>query len=364
MRWLASALALAGVVAGLFLWRQDRHAPVTFSARTVVQPQRREIDAEVQATGTIRLKVGAEVRVGAMISGIVKKLNVGVGSYVRKGDVIAEIDPRSLQAQVAQAQAQTQADEVALAQAQFNRNRTRRLLADGLIPPQQDDDAMWVVKNAKAKLDRSRSDLALVEVNLGYATIRAPISGMVASVSTEEGETVASSFTTPTFVTIVADNALELVAMVDEADIGNVRRGDPVVFTVEAFSSIERNGRVERINPTGTLISGVVNYEVVVGLRAAAARGLKPDMTADVAIRTARREALVIPDAAVHRDGDAHFIYLYRDGDFEQRNVSIGIRRNGWTEIRSGARSEDHVLVGDLPTKAEKGGKSWWSWIE
>jgi multidrug efflux pump subunit AcrA (membrane-fusion protein) len=155
---------------------------------------------------------------------------------------------------------------------------------------------------------------------------------------------------------------LELVATVDEADIGDVRRGDPVVFTVEAFPSLEREGVVVRINPTGTLVSGVVNYEVVVALRAAAARGLKPDMTADVTMRTARREALVVPDAAVHRRGDAHFIYLARDGHLEQRNVSIGIRRDGWTEIRSGARAEDYVLVGDPRAAAEKGGKSWWNW--
>ena len=127
--------------------------------------------------------------------------------------------------------------------------RGQQLFAEGVLPAQQKEDLEWQLKSAQAKLEKSKSDLAAAEIDLSYAVIRAPISGTVASVSTQEGETVAASFAAPTFVTIIEDNALELVAMVDETDIANVRPGDTVNFTVEAYPSREMPATVKRIDP-------------------------------------------------------------------------------------------------------------------
>jgi macrolide-specific efflux system membrane fusion protein len=174
--------------------------------------------------------------------------------------------------------------------------------------------------------------------------IRAPISGAVASVSTQEGETVAASFTAPTFVTIIGDNALRLVAMVDETDIANVRRGNPTSFTVDSYPSRDFPGIVESIAPKATIVSGVVNYEVTVRIQKDA-KLLKPDMTANVSIQTAQHAALVLPPAAVQRDGEQTFVYLAGKAQPERRPVVTGGKQGGVVEIKKGVSEADSVLL-------------------
>ena len=279
------ALLLVCAAGGYFVWTRvpAKAAPPVDPPRAQSRPAPKEA---VIATGIVRLQVGAQVRVGAQISGIVRKLHVAVGSHVSQGDTIAEIDTRTIEAKIAQAKAQAEMDRVTLGKDRNDLSRTTALAADGLIPRQQAQDQEWTVKQSEARLAKSESDLDAARVDLNYATIRAPISGVIASVATQEGETVAASFATPTFVTIIEDNALELVAMVDETDIGGVRPGQRVVFTTEAFPSKELGGVVTRINPTATIVSGVVNYEVIVTI-AKGATFLKPDMTANITIHAA-----------------------------------------------------------------------------
>jgi macrolide-specific efflux system membrane fusion protein len=212
------------------------------------------------------------------------------------------------------------------------------------------------MKSAQAKLDKSKSDLAAAEIDLSYAVIRAPISGTVASVSTQEGETVAASFAAPTFVTIIEDNALELVAMVDETDIANVRPGEDVNFTVEAYPSLEIPAVVKRIDPVATIISGVVNYPVMAAIQKDE-RLLKPDMTANITIKTAERKALVLPNAAIQRDSDERFVFILKDGKQEKRAVTIGTRDAGFTEVKKGVKEKEQVVINRVPEKVDKGEK-------
>ena len=319
---------------------------------STVSPEMREIDSTVTTSGTVRLRTGAEVRVGSQVSGIVRKLNVTVGSHILKGDVIAEIDPRPLEARVDQARAQAVMDEVGVAKAQRDLNRGQQLFADGVLPSQQKEDLEWQMKSAQAKLEKSKSDLAAAEVDLSYAVIHAPITGTVASVSTQEGETVAASFAAPTFVTIIEDNALELVALVDETDIANVRPGDPVMFTVEAYPSREIPAVVKRIDPVATIISGVVNYAVMAAI-GKDERILKPDMTANITIKTAEHRALVVPTSAIQRDGEERFVFILKDGKEEKRVVAIGARDGTFTEIKRGLTANDKV-IGDRTAGPEK----------
>jgi macrolide-specific efflux system membrane fusion protein len=294
------------------------------------------------------------VRVGSQVSGIVRKLNVTVGSHIQKGDIIAEIDPRPLQARVEQARTQAAMDEVGVGKSQRDLNRGQQLFAEGVLPAQQKEDLEWQLKSAQAKLEKSKSDLAAAEIDLSYAVIRAPISGTVASVSTQEGETVAASFAAPTFVTIIEDNALELVAMVDETDIANVRPGNTVNFTVEAYPSRGMPAIVKRIDPVATIISGVVNYPVMAAIQKDG-RLLKPDMTANITIKTAERKVLVVPNSAVQRDGEERYALLVRDGKQEKRTVTIGTRDAGFTEIKKGLTVGDRVLVNRVATPEKKG---------
>ncbi len=157
------------------------------------------------------------------------------------------------------------------------------MLAGGLIPEQQVQDLQLATAEARAKYEKSLRDRDAVTTDLTYVAIRAPISGTVATVTTQEGETVAASFTAPTFVTIIADDALQVVAMVDETDIARVHAGDLAAFTVDAYPSREFRGVVTQVAPRATIVSGVVNYEVTVTI-GGGAHDLKPDMTANVLI--------------------------------------------------------------------------------
>ena len=216
------------------------------------------------------------------------------------------------------------------------------------------EDRTLDLADAQARLEKARRDVAVVETDLSFAVIRAPITGTVASVTTQKGETVATSFTTPTFVTIIEDGASELVAMVDETDIGNVEAGNPVLFTVEAYPAMEFEGEVVQIAPKGTLISGVVNFEVMIDINSPA-EVLKPDMTANVSIRTAEREALVLPGAAIQRDGFERFVYVDQDGELMKRTVSVGTRDAGVTEIRQGIGLDDRVAIVPQAGAGERG---------
>lgn len=176
-------LTLSGMgAAGLYVSRRGERVPPTAGA--IVHAERRVIASTVNATGAIRLRVGKEVRVGSQVSGIVKTLNVTIGSHVKRGEVIAEIDDRPLQARLTDAEAQIAVDRAAMERTQVDYRRAQQLVSNSLIPVQQADDLRLALEEAKAKYDKSLRDADPVKVDLSYVIIRAPISGTVASVST------------------------------------------------------------------------------------------------------------------------------------------------------------------------------------
>lgn len=341
--WIGILLLLVLAGAGFYVVRANEHRPAR-ERMSIIHAEQRMIGNSVNATGTIRLRVGSEVRVGSQLSGIVKKLNVTVGSHVEGGDVIAEIDDASMRARLAQADAQAELDRATMERAQMNGDRALQLGAQGLIPVQQQQDLQLAFQEAKAKYKKSLRDRDLVTVDLAYVKIRAPISGTVASVSTQEGETVAASFTAPTFVTIIGDHALQLVAMVDETDISNVKSGNPVSFTVDSYPSRDFPGTVESVAPKATIVSGVVNYEVTIEIKKDA-KLLKPDMTANVMIRTAQHQALWLPVEAVHRDGEQSFVLLPGKNGSERKPVVLGAKDGGSVEIKRGVSQTDGILI-------------------
>lgn len=352
---VAGLVVALGVAGGTWLsWDRIAGDGEAAAERVFATPERRTMAATVLATGVVRLRVGGEVRVGAQLSGIVEKLNVEVGSKIRKGDVIAEIDSSGLRARLAQSQAQVAVDEQDVRRAEVELARAKRLDEKKLVAESQVEDAQIALDAAKARLEKARRDVAVVQTDLAYAVIRSPITGTVASVTTQEGETVQASFNTPTFATIIEDGALELIAMVDETDIGNVAIGNPVTFTVEAYPAKEFEGTVARIAPKGTIISGVVNFEVMVRIDSPA-EVLKPDMTANVSVRTAEREALVVPNAAVQRDGSDRYVWVERDGELARKAVTVGTKDASFTEIRQGIGPGDRVLVGPQPDAGAAG---------
>lgn len=350
---IIGGVAIAVLAGGAWLARDLLGGSAAGEAGQVyASPERRTIAASVLATGILRLRVGGEVRVGAQLSGIVEKLNVEVGSRISRGDVIAKIDARGIEARLAQARAQIRVSEQELRRADVELARMRRLGEQKLVALSEIEDRALALDEAQARLEKARRDADVVATELSYAVIRSPISGTVAAVTTQEGETVAAAFATPTFATIIEDGALELIAMVDETDIGNVVVGNPATFTVEAWPAREFTGRVERIAPKGTIISGVVNFEVMIRIEGEAAE-LKPDMTANVSIRTAEREALVIPSAAIQREGPERYVWVDSGGQLARRVVVAGTRDAGFTEIRQGLGPGDRVLISAPPGTEE-----------
>jgi len=343
---LIGGVAIAALLAGGAWWSAAKLRTTDAGPQVtrMVSPEQRTIAATVLATGIVRLRVGAEVRVGAQLSGIVDELNVIVGSRINKGDVIARIDSRGLQARLAQAEAQVRVTEQEVRRAEVEVQRARQLAVKNLAPANDLEDRELDLSDVTVRLEKARRDVAVVASDMEYSVIRAPITGIVASVSTQEGETVAASFNTPTFATIIAEDSLELVAMVDETDIGAVEPGNQVFFTVEAYPATEFVGVVKQIAPKGTILSGVVNFEVMIGIESPLAQ-LKPDMTANVSIRTAEREALVLPTEAIERDGFEQIVHVEQDGQLVRRSVSVGTREEGYTEIRQGLTPADKVAI-------------------
>jgi len=335
---------LLGGVAAFYHFRLAQAKSAVDPPPEGVYPELRMVGNTVTAPGTVRLQVGAEVRVGSQLSGIVKKLYVTVGSHVEADQVIAEIDDTSIRAKVAQAEAQAELDQVAMEQVALTAKRDDQLGSQGLIPLQQQQDADLAFKEAKAKYDKSLRDLDVARVDLGYVQVRTPISGTVATVSTQEGETVASAFATPTFVTIIRDNSLELVAAVDETDIAAVKPGNPVSFTVDSYPSMDFPGAVESIAPKAVASSGNVAYEVTIGIRKNA-NLLKPDMTANVSIATAQHKALVVPSRTVQRDGQQAVLYVQSPNGPERRPVVTGAKDGADIEIRKGISVGDKILL-------------------
>jgi len=344
--WVAISLVVVGSAAtGVYIVRGRENQPSTANWR-VVHPEQRKIHSLVNATGTVRLRVGSEVRVGSQLSGIVKRLHVTVGSHVRSGDVIAEIDDRTIQARLADANAQVALDSASLERSRVDFERAERLATQGLVPLQQRQDLELAYHEAQARLEKSMRARDLVAVDLGYVPIRAPITGTIASVSTQEGETVAASFASPTFVTIIADHALQLVGMVDETDIAHVRPGNAVTFTVDAYPARDFPGRVESIAPKATIVSGVVNYEVTIRITESAEL-LKPDMTANLSIQIAETDALWLPATALERDAEGAFVYVAGKNATERRRIVTGSKENTMIEIKKGLLASDNVLVPD-----------------
>lgn len=346
-RLTALIFTLCGIVAaaGWIWWGRRPNASTNVGPHHIqwVTPEVRALSSNVNATGTVKLRIGAEVRVGAQLSGIVRHLNVTVGSRVKQGDVIAEIDSRPVMAKIDQARMQLAQAEVSEGKARTDFVRSEKLFDAGLIPAQQFEDSRAALRAASASVAAAQSGVATAQVDMAYVDIRAPISGTVASIATQQGETVAASFATPTFVTIIQESALEVIAMVDEADIGNVRRGERVEFTTETYPDHEFQGKVTRIAPVATIISGVVNYEVAISIDRDLAL-LRPDMTANVNIRTSEHRALMIPSKCLHREGGQSFLYVQGfGGSAIKRTVSVAGRTGDDTEITRGLSTDDKV---------------------
>jgi RND family efflux transporter MFP subunit len=313
---------------------------------------RRDIGSVVKATGVIKPMVGAEVRVGSSASGVVARLFVRIGDRVQKGQFLAELDSRELMARRDSAEAALRLSQANMSYTRADLQRKRDLSAERIIAPSELDLAQQAYAVAEQQSNQAQANLAEANTHLGYARTFAPIAGVVESVSTQEGETVAASFAAPTFVTLLDLSQLEVWAYVDETDIGRIRIGQKAVFTVDTYGDHEFEGRVTAVHPQAEIRDNVVDYVTVVRFEPPRDRILRPEMTTTVRIALDQhKNVLALPIRAVRRDGGRQFV-LTRNGDATARRwINTGIRDDSYWEIVDGLREGDEVLMGEIKTE-------------
>lgn len=342
------------VIAGLalalvMLARTAATKPTPLSADVnVTRVVRRDVGSVVKATGVIKPMVGAEVRVGSRVSGVVQRLFVRVGDSVEKGQVLAELDARELQARRREALAALELAEANVSYSRSDLQRKRALSAAGLVAANDLDLALQAASVAEKQYNAAQAGLEYASTQLSYAHIVAPISGVVASVSTQEGETVAASFTAPTFVTLLDLTRLEVWTYVDETDIGRVQIGQATRFTVDTYADRELQGRVTAVYPQAEIRDNVVNYIAVVQIASRSDDVLRPEMTTTVRIALeTRANVLSVPLRAVQREADRPFVLVRSGAAIERRPVKTGIRDDRYWEIVDGLWENDEVVIGD-----------------
>lgn len=308
---------------------------------------KRDLSSSVLATGVIKPKVGAEVRVGSRVSGLVESLHANVGDYVKKGQIIAELEPSELQAKYDQALASLRNARANYEYAKLDFERQKSLLQQNFISQNQLDLAEKTFDINKAQLEQAQANLKFAEVQLGYTKITAPISGIVSSVSTQEGETVAASFAAPTFVTIIDIERLEVWAYVDETDIGRIDEGQSAIFTVDTYSDTDFEGTVTAIYPKAEIQDNVVNYIATLDITDFKSKILRPEMTTTVTIfLEIKNDALTLPVNAVKRERGKMVVTLLNNKNEQiQKEVKTGRMSDGLIEIVDGLKEGDKVVV-------------------
>jgi len=398
-RRVAALAAAAAVAVGVALALAQRGQAATPPPVQTALAARRTLRSQVQATGVVRAMTGAEVKVGARISGRVERLFANVGDRVRRGDPIAQLDDRDLRARASKAAADLGAArsqaalirrgarpeeiadaEAALAQADAEAGlalaqeaRTRQLADQGYLGEEERDRAHRDVAVAQARAASARAKLALArtrylpedvavaearvrqaeaalqEANalLSFAILTAPIDGVIAQVATQQGETVSAGLNAPTFVTLIDLDRLEVATYVDEVDVGRVRPGQRAIFTVDAFPDAEFTGKITAIYPRAVIQSNVVNYITTISVEDARGR-LKPDMTATVTIALDERDNVVaVPDRALRRESGRTVVRVVEPSGTRTRDVRIGLRGGGFVEVISGLKDGERVVVAE-----------------
>lgn len=345
---------MAAAVAAWFLCRPKPPMPPKYEATTV---KRGSLQNSVTATGTV--EPVTQVEVGTQVSGIVSHLYADYNSVVKKGQLIAELDKTNLLNDLSSKKSNLAVSKTEYEYQQKNYERTKTLYDKQLVSESDYETAYYNYNKAKNNYDIAKIQLATSETNLSYATIYSPIDGVVLSRAVEEGQTVNAGMNTPTLFNIAADlTDMRVIADVDEADIGDVRDGQRVSFTVDAYPTVVFEGSVRQVRQEATTTSNVVTYEVVISAPNPDLK-LKPGMTANITIYTLERDGvLLVPTKALKftpSDGGddtiidctaQHKLWLLEPGTVRAVAVEIGEAAGSQTEIVSGVDEGALVATG------------------
>ena len=354
--WIAVAVVVALIIAYNLLSGGKKEEKVSFDTAKV---EMGNIQTSITATGTI--EPVTSVTVGTQVSGIVSHLYVDYNSVVKKGQVIAELDRTNLISELNAQKASLASAQSSLNYQQSNYERYKTLFEKGLVSADEFESARLQYEQSKQQVAQSRESVQRAQTNLGYATITSPIDGVVLSKAVEEGQTVAASFNTPELFTIAQDlTNMRVIADIDEADIGGVKEGQRVSFTVDAFPDDKFEGSVTQVRQQATTESNVVTYEVVISAPNNDLK-LKPGLTANVTIFTLEKNnVLVVPAKALRfqpneallqkgetvEDCEGPFKVWTKEGTvFKAHKVETGTTNGVLTEITGGIAAGTDVLT-------------------
>ena len=358
--WIAIGVIAVILIAWFFLRGGKKEEKITFETAKV---ENTSIHTSITATGTI--EPVTSVTVGTQVSGIVSHLYVDYNSVVKKGQVIAELDRTNLISELNTSKANLSSAQSTAAYEQANYNRYKTLYEKGLVSADEFESAQLSYLKAKEQVNTSRESVQKAQTNLGYATITSPIDGVILSKAVEEGQTVAASFNTPELFVIAQDlTDMRVIADIDEADIGGVKEGQRVSFTVDAFPEDKFDGTVTQVRQEAKTESNVVTYEVVISAPNADLK-LKPGLTANVTIFTMEKDNVL----AVLQEGESisdcegdHKLWTKEGSVFKAHKVEVGTSNGVMTEITSGIAAGTEVLAdfeisgGAAPEMGQQGG--------
>ncbi len=353
--WILLGIIAIVAIAVWLLSGSKKKEEVTFKTEKVAPAN---IQNSITATGTI--EPVTSVTVGTQVSGIVSKLYVDYNSVVRKGQVIAELDRTNLLSELNTAKANLSSAQSSLNYQQANLNRYSELYKKGLVSADDYEAAQLSYRQSKEQVATANESVRRAQTNLGYATITSPIDGVVLSKSVEEGQTVAASFNTPELFKIAQDlTNMRVVADVDEADIGDVKEGERVTFTVDAYPDDTFEGSVTQVRQEATTTNNVVTYEVVISAPNAQLK-LKPGLTASVTIYTAEKTGVLsVPSKAlrftptketvgnkkiVDCNGN-NKVWILAGNEIKAVPVSIGMTDGTHTQIMSGLKEGQEIIT-------------------
>lgn len=345
--WTVIAI-LAVAVALLLLLRKEDKQMLVYQTTTLAPTS---ISSSVTATGTV--EPVKQVEVGTQVSGIISKIYVDFNSVVKEGQLIAELDMSVLQTELQSSLANLNASKVEYDYQQRNYQRIKGLYDKELVSATEFEQAQYSFDKAKFSYSQAQSNYTKAQKNIGYAKIYSPIDGVVLSRAVDEGQTVASGFSTPTLFTIANDlTAMRVIANVDEADIGAVQEGQRVEFEVDAFPEDTFQGSVTQVRLQATTTSNVVTYQVVIDAPNPAMK-LKPGLTANITIYTLdKHDVLAVPVRALRFTPEGE---KYRentvwkqmpDGQLEAATVVTGVSDGVQTEILEGLSAGDRIVIG------------------
>lgn len=349
-------ISLIAMLTSLLFSACSEGTKVTYSTEPV---SKQNISTTITATGTI--EPVTEVEVGTQVSGIIDKIYVDYNSEVHRGQIIAELDKTNLLSELASAQSNLANAQASLTYQTANYKRYKTLHEKGLVSANDFENARLSYEQAMQQVKVQQQSVQKARTNLGYATITSPIDGVVLSKEVEEGQTVASAMTTPTLFVIAQDlTDMRVIADIDEADIGGVKEGQRVTFTVDAYPDDTFEGCVTQVRQEATTESNVVTYEVVISAPNDDLK-LKPGLTANVTIFTLEKnDVLAVPARALRfepneallqegeqiKDVDAPAKVWTKDGQtFTAHKVETGVTNGVYTEVISGIAAGTQLLT-------------------